>query len=154
MSAYDKDFMIFSKIKVELPYIESIWKIDPRQIEHIEGGVLSSYAMALSQYLIYFTYQRNLIKAEQHRLNNYIDRRVSVVILEDAKKYKSKTSAVDFIVSQSEDLMEKQAKLDEIHVELIHTEGIDKAISELIATIKRELSRRDNELYQTRMERR
>jgi hypothetical protein len=32
-------------------------------------------------------------------------------------------------------------------------DGIDKTVSELIATFKRELTRRENELYTTRRER-
>ena len=149
----DKGFMVFSKTDVDISYIESIWKIDPRKIESISGADLSSYAIALAQYLIYFTYQRNLIKAEQFRLNCYIDRRVSALMLEDTKKYKSKSSASDYIISINTDLLDYQSKLDAVHIELIHTEGIEKAVGELIATIKRELSRRENELFQTRMER-
>ena len=49
--------------------------------------------------------------------------------------------------------MDAQAKLDNLHTELLQTEGIDKCISELVATLKRELTRRENELYQVRVER-
>ena len=147
------DVLSFTKIKLESDLMEEIWKIDPRRIDYMDGTLLSTYAMALSQYLIYFTYQRNLAKAEQYRLNCYIDRRVSMKMLEDTKKYKTKAAAVDYIISTDDDLMDYQSKLDLVNKELIQVEGIDKAVSELIATIKRELTRRENELYQTRMER-
>jgi hypothetical protein len=49
--------------------------------------------------------------------------------------------------------MESQTRLDEIDQELLYIEGVDKSIGELIATLKRELTRRENELYAVRMER-
>ena len=49
--------------------------------------------------------------------------------------------------------MEAEAKLDELKIEMIQVDGMEKNISELIATIKRELTRRENELYATRQER-
>ena len=73
---------------------------------------------------------------------------------EEMKKHKTKASAADFIISTNLDLMDAQSKLETIQRELIQVEGMDKVVSELIATIKRELTRRENELYQVRMERR
>lgn len=150
----DKDVLSFTQVKVDNGLLNEIWTLDPRSLEAIDGINLSSYALALSQYLIYFTYQRNLTKAEQHRLSKYIDRRVSILISEGNKKFKTKSEAADYYISLEEDLLESQSKLEVIHKELMHIEGIDKVISELIATIKRELTRRENELYQVRVERR
>ena len=152
----ENDVLSFTQIKVNKGLLEEIWQFDPRQLEHIDGGKLSSYALALSQYLVYFTYQRNLAKAERHKLNKYIDRTVSLTVLspEETKKFKTKAAATDYIISINESLMAAQTKLDTLYEELIYIEGMDKVISELIATIKRELTRRENELYQVRMERR
>lgn len=150
----DQDVLSFTQVKLNNSLLNEIWQLDPRTLEHIDGKTLSSYALALSQYLIYFTYQKNLDRAEQHRLNKYIDRRVAVTLAEENKKYKTKAEAVANIVSTNTDLMDAQAKLDTLYTELTQIEGIDKNISELIATIKRELTRRENELYQTRAERR
>ena len=44
-------------------------------------------------------------------------------------------------------------KITKLKQELIKVEGIDKAVIELIAAFKRELTRRDNELYTLRKER-
>jgi len=71
-----------------------------------------------------------------------------------AKKFKTKAAALDYIISINEVLMDTQTKLDTVCDELMQIEGMDKVISELIATIKRELTRRENELYQVRRERR
>lgn len=153
----DKEVLSYTNITLNRGLIDEVWKLDPRTMDHIDGALLSSYALALAQYLIYFTYQRNLARAEQHRLDKYIDRSVSLIISSDdayLRKYKTKAVAADYIISVNESLMDAQAQLDALHKELIQTEGMDKVISELIATLKRELTRRENELYQVRVERR
>lgn len=153
----DQSVLSFTKITVNRDLLDEIWKLDPRAMDHIDGAKLSSYALALAQYLIYFTYQRNIARAEQYRLDKFIDRTVSIVVTSDTeflKKYKTKAAATDYIISTNEALMEAQTQLDALHAELMQTEGMDKVISELIATLKRELTRRENELYQVRVERR
>ncbi len=152
----DKEVLSFTKIVINHNLLDEIWKLDPRSMDHIDGVKLSSYSVALAQYLIYFTYQRNLARAEQYRLDKYIDRTVSIVVTSDTellKKYKTKAAATDYIVSTNESLMAAQTQLDALHAELMQTENMDKVISELIATLKRELTRRENELYQVRVER-
>lgn len=152
----NKDVLSFENIKINNDLINEIWKFDPRTLDSVDGVKLSSYAMALAQYLIYFTYQRNLTKAEVTKLSTYIDRTVSLTLADDSKllkEHKTKKAATEYLVSVNMDLMEAQGKLDAFKTELMHTEGIDKVVSELIATIKRELTRRENELYQVRMER-
>ena len=153
----DEDLMSFTKIQVNNDLLEEVWRLDPRKLDDLKGSTLSTYSLALAQYLVYFTYQRNIVKADVHRLNKMIDRTVSLILSEDKdllKKYKTKGSATDFLISTDTFLMEKQSNLDVLNMELMRTSGIDKTISELIATIKRELTRRENELYTVRMERR
>lgn len=152
----DNDMLSFTKIQVNHDLLEEVWKFDPRKLDDINGVTLSSYSIVLAQYLVYFTYQRNIVKAEVHRLNKMIDRTVSLILSKDKtllKEYKTKSSAIDFLISTDPYLMETQSKLDPLLMELMHIEGIDKTVSELIATIKRELTRRENELYTVRMER-
>lgn len=151
----NEDVLSFTKIKVNNDLLDEIWKFDPKTLEHVDGMRLSAYAMCLAQYLVYFTYQRNLAKAEQHRLNKYIDRTVSLIMTpEDVKKFKTKGAAAEYIITTNDELIGSQTKLEAIQLELIQIEGMDKVVSELIATIKRELTRRENELYQVRQERR
>ena len=148
--------MSFTKIQVNHDLLEKVWKFDPRKLDDINGVTLSSYSIVLAQYLVYFTYQRNIVKAEVHRLNKMIDRTISLILSKDKKllkEHKTKSSAIDFLISTDPYLMETQSKLDPLLMELMHIEGIDKTVSELIATIKRELTRRENELYTVRMER-
>ena len=153
----DPDMMVFTKIQINYDLLNEVWKFDPRRLDEIKGVTLSSYTIVLAQYLIYFTYQKNIVKADVHRLNKMIDRTVSLILSKDKnllKEHKTKSSAIDFLISTNSYLMETQSKLDVLNRELTHIEGMDKTISELIATIKRELTRRENELYTTRMERR
>ena len=148
----------YENININRDLLMEIWTFDPKQLEHKSGQDLSRYAMCLSQYLIYYAVHKNKSKAEVHRLNKYIERSVSMRMAEDTdfkKKYgKTKTDATNYLVNTDTDLMEKQARLDALHLELLEIEGMDKSISELIATIKRELTRRENELYSMRRERR
>ena len=153
----EKDVLSFEKIRVNQDLIDEVWSLDPRNLEHIDGIKLSSYAMVLAQYLIYFTSQRNKSKAESVKLTRYIDRRVSLLLSQNKdfmKEYKTKAAATDYLITTQEDLMESQSRLEAIQQELMHIEGVDKQISELIATLKRELTRRENELYTVRQERR
>jgi len=151
------DVLSFQNIKINHDLLNEVWKFDPRTLDTLKGAKLSSYAMALAQYLIYFTYQCNLSKAEIHRLNTFIERTISLTLSADPsllKEYKTKKAAAEYLVSIDMKLMEAQSKLEALKKEIMQTEGMDKVISELIATIKRELTRRENELYQVRMERR
>lgn len=153
----DKDVLSYESIKINQDLIDEIWQFDPRTLDQMGGIALSMYAVALAQYLIYFTFQRNKDKAEVYKLTKYIDRTVSLILSDDValiKKYKTKTAAADYLISTNESLMEAQTKLEAIQLDLMKIDGIDKVISELIATIKRELTRRENELYTVRQERR
>lgn len=148
--------MSFTKVQINNDLLDEIWEFDPRKLDEVKGVVLSTYNMALAQYLVYFTYQRNIVKAEIYRLTKLIDRTVSLILTANKdllKKHKTKASVVDYLVSTDVNLMELQSKLDILTSELSHIDGIDKAVSELIATIKRELTRRENELYSVRQER-
>lgn len=152
----DNDALSFTKVKINSDLLDEIWNFDPRTLDTVHGHLLSTYAVALSQYLIYFTYQKNKSRAEIHRLTKFIDRTVSLTLSNDPtllKTHKTKAAAHDYIITDSPTLMESEAKLDELKVEMIHVDGMEKNISELIATIKRELTRRENELYATRQER-
>ena len=69
------------------------------------------------------------------------------------KRYKTKAAAVEFVISTSEALNQIRKDVDTLKEELMRVEGVDKMISDLIATFKRELTRRENELYTVRKER-
>lgn len=151
----DKGVFCFEKIVINKSLLDEIWAFDPRTLDKVEGKDLSKYTIALAQYLVYYNVQKNKTKAEIHKLNRFIERTMSINITPEVhKKYKTKTAAADYLIATIPLLSKSQEKLDEFYYELNLIEGIDKSISELIATIKRELTRRENELYSVRMERR
>ena len=147
----------YENIQINRDLLSEVWMFNPIDLDNKNGSELSRYAMCLSQYLIYYNVNKNKTKAEMHRINKHIERTVSMRMVDDIdlkKKFKSKVDATHYLVTTDTELMEKQARLDDLTLELIEIEGMDKSISELIATIKRELTRRENELYATRRERR
>ena len=153
----DKDVLSFTEIQINNDFLKEIWTMNPKNLDELKGSKLSSYAVALSMYLIYFKYQRNKDKAEIQRLNTYIERTISLSLAGSPdllKKFNTKKAATEYLITTNLELMSSQTKLEAVKKDILQTEGMDKAISELIATIKRELTRRENELYQTRMERR
>lgn len=145
-----------TKVKIYHDYLEEIWALDPRNIDSTDGAKLSSYAVALSQYLIYYRVQRNKTKAEVGDLNARIDRTIVQVRpnynKEVLKSFKTKSDLNEYIINTNECLLKWQEERDKLLRELQYTEGIDKAIEEFIATLKRELTRRENELYHIRAE--
>lgn len=149
-----EDVLSFTQVRISNDVLNEIWTFDPRELEKIDGAKLSIYNVALAQYLIYFRYQVNLTKAEVHRKSKFIERTLSLSMTNElVKEYKTKTAAADYLVSTDENLIAAQSELDSLQEELLKTDGMDKVISELIATIKRELTRRENELYEVRRER-
>lgn len=153
-TSINRDVFCFEKVTINKSLLDEIWAFDPRTLDNLDGVVLSKYTIALAQYLIYYNVQKNKTKAEIYKLNKFIERTMSINITPEVhKKYKTKSAASDFLIATIPLLSEAQEKLDNFHYELNLIEGIDKSISELIATIKRELTRRENELYAVRMER-
>jgi hypothetical protein len=151
-----KDVLSFNQVRIDQDFLKEIWLLDPRTLENIDGAKLSAYALALSQYIVFLKFQCNETKAEIYRLTTYIERSISLALTDNpklAREHGTKKAATEVLISTREDLMASQTKLEALKLENMKTEGMDKAISELIATIKRELTRRENELYQVRMAR-
>lgn len=145
------DMYAFRSAQPDRSFIDSIFAFDVRQLESIKDTVVSQYVIALSQYLIYFKAGINETKK-----NLAIKKRnlsVSVAQLmtaEYVKQYKNKEQAKTNLIFTNPDLNKLQLEVDALNDELSILDGIDKTISELIAAFKRELTRRENELYQQR----
>jgi len=69
------------------------------------------------------------------------------------KEHKTQTAARDYLIRANPESSIMRDKITKLKQKLIKVEGIDKAVIELIAAFKRELTRRDNELYTLRKER-
>lgn len=150
----DEGVLLFNNMRPDKSFIEEVFKFDARNLEHTDSSEISKYAITLSQYLIYFKSQVNETKVNIYKKKRFVENSVNQLITKDVlKQYKTKRDATYFIIANTASLNEAQDSIEALEEELILVEGVDKAISELIATFKRELTRRENELYQIRQER-
>jgi len=148
------DTSVFSKINPDIDFINDIFQFDVRNLESTDGVRVSQFCVALGQYLIFLRYQRNTTKIEIVRKRRTIDGVIANLLTPElVKTYRNKTNAVAHLMATVEQLVAVQNEIEPLKDELMLLEGVDKSIHELIAAFKRELTRRDNELYQTRQER-
>ena len=149
----NEELLKFKKVKPNKDLIDKIFTYDVNDLDVTDGVVISKYAIALAQYLIFYRAEINNIKIEVFRKQRFIDATVNQLLTREVlKKYKTKKDAYSSIVNSNEDLFKIQAELYTLGDELMLVEGVDKTVSELIAVFKRELTRRENELYTVRKE--
>jgi hypothetical protein len=126
-----------------------------KNLHGLADPTLSQYVIALSQWLVYYKAQVNETKAQINQIQSDIDFLVATWMDEAVlKKYKTQTAAREYLIRNNPESAVMQEKLKKLKTDLIKVEGIDKAVSEMIAAFKREMTRRDNELYTIRKERR
>lgn len=150
----DKGVKLFENVKPDIEYINEILTFDAKNLDALESATVSKYATALSQYLIYFKTETNKARISVHQKQRALDAGINQVLTKDVlKQYKTKTAAVEYIIANSPELSAIKNGIDRIKDELMLVEGVDKMISDLVATLKRDLTRRENELYTIRKER-
>lgn len=144
----------FSKINIDDSFLDEVWAFSPRDLGSLDDLRVSMYSTALAQFLIFFKYEQNKTKAEIAKQKKLLDSTISVSLTKEIiKEYKTKTAAAEYMVCNNPQLAKLEQDMDDAKMELIRLDGIDKAVSEYIATFKRELTRRENELYAIRAER-
>jgi len=149
------DTKLFENINIDKSFIAKIFQFDIRKLETTDGVEISQYCTALGQYLIYLKYQTNKTKVELSRKKRVLEGVINQRLTPDLiKKFGNKTNAVSDIMKNSKSIDNLQKEIEPLQDELMLLDGLDKTISELIAVFKRELTRRDNELYTIRQERR
>jgi hypothetical protein len=149
-----KDLNAATHINVDQDYIDSIFAYNVRNLEITDSLILSQYIIALSQYLIYFKSKLNENKVDIRRKQRFIDNIVSQLLTKELiKEYKTKKDASAYLIDNTENLYKIQTEMDDLKDQEFLLDGVDKTISELIASFKRELTRRENEQWQTRKER-
>ena len=105
-------------------------------------------------WLIYYRAQVNETKAQISQLISDVEFLISTWMTPQIlKEYKTQTAARDYLIRTNPESSIMRDKITELKKDLIKVEGIDKAVIELIAAFKRDLTRRDNELYTLRKER-
>jgi hypothetical protein len=150
----DAELMSFSNVLPNNDLMTEIWAFDVRELEGVPSVTISKYVIALSQWLVYYKVQINEAKAQKSQLKSDIDFLVSTWMTPELlKEYKTQTAVKEYLIRNNSESSYMYDKIKKIDYDLVKVEGIDKAITELISAFKRELTRRDNELYTTRMER-
>ncbi len=151
----DSGVMSFNKIEINNNFLEQIWKFNPLTLGSLDDLTVSQYSICLAQYLIFFRSELNQTKAIIVKKKKLLDSSIAIAMDADViKKYKTKTAAIDFIKNSSPELTLLENEIDDLKDEVIRIEGIDKSVSEYIATFKRELTRREKEIFAIRAERR
>lgn len=151
----DEELLSFSKVQPSSDLIDEIWSFNVKNLQSISDSILSQYMIALAQWLIYYKVQVNEVKAEINRLQSDLEFLVSTWMTEGIlKDHKTQTAARNYLIKSRPESATMDDKLKKLKLDLIKVDGIDKAVTELITSFKRELTRRDNELYAIRRERR
>ena len=151
----DKDVLSFTKVQPSNDLINEIFTFNVKNLHALQDPTLSQYVIALSQWLVFYKAQVNDTKAQINQIQSDLEFLVATWMNEDVlKKHRTQTAARDYLIRNNSGSAAMQDKLIKLKQELIRVEGIDKAVSELIAAFKRELTRRENELYTIRKERR
>ena len=144
----------FENIHINNELMNEIWSFNPQQLESYSDIQISKYTIALAQYLVYFTSQKNITKAILTRKKKDLDCIVTVSLDKELlKKYKTKKEAAEYLVTVDPNFYKLDIEVTDLQEELIRIEGIDTSISEFIATFKREVGRREKELQSTKWER-
>jgi len=147
----DAGLLLYQKSKPEESLIEQIFTYDVRTLEQTDDMFISKSVLALSQYLVYFKSQYNTTKANVTIKERIIEGVLFGLITPDViKEFKTKKDARASLIYTNEVLNKLQLEIEALEDELVLLDGIDKTIMELIAAFKRELTRRENELYQRR----
>lgn len=148
---FDNDLLIPGSCKPDSNFINSVFSYDVQQLEVTPSVTLSKYIIGLSQYLIYFKSSVNKIKAELVRKERILETMLIQMLNDkDLKKFKTKKEAKVYFINNFPELNTLDQEINKLHEEIYLLDGVDKSISELIAALKRELTRRENELYQQR----
>jgi vacuolar-type H+-ATPase subunit I/STV1 len=152
----DDGVFIFENVKPDMDYISKILAFDVRHLESVAHADLSKYCAALGQFIIFFKSQVNSVNAELYKNKKTLEDSINERLREKPdilKKHKTKASAVEFIINEDQALIAIKNVIEAQKLELMRVEGMDRPVSELIAVFKKEMSRRENELWQTRQER-
>jgi len=136
-------------------FIKQAFSLDVRRLESVPSADLSKYIIGLSQYLIYFRSQYNKVLVQIKQKQRFIEATVYQMLTKELlNEHKTKKDATEFIISSSPTLAQIREDLDILKDEELLMNGIDKTITELIVSLKREMTRREHEMDETRTSRR
>lgn len=145
------DLQLYETCRPDESFVKQIFAYDARTLEQTDDLFISKCILGLSQYLVYFKseYNKKLQqKSEKQRILEAV--LFQIITPELIKQYKTKKDIRSDLVYTNPVLNKLQIDIEVLQDELFLLDGMDKTIQELIAAFKRELTRRENELYQRR----
>lgn len=145
------DLQLYETCRPDESFVKQIFAYDARTLEQTDDLFISKCILGLSQYLVYFKsgYNKKLQqKSEKQRILEAA--LFQIITPELIKQYKTKKDIRSDLVYTNPVLNKLQIDIEVLQDELFLLDGMDKTIQELIAAFKRELTRRENELYQRR----
>ena len=147
----DPGLKLVDKVRPIESFITQVFEYDVRTLGSTTGEFIAQCVLALSQYNIYYRNQYNEKKMLLSRQQRLIDSTLFHLITpEIIKEFKTKKDARMRLLLTDATLNGIQLEIEVLQDELYLMDGMDKTISELTASFKRELTRRENELYQQR----
>jgi hypothetical protein len=144
-----EELMVFKMPRNET-LMDEIFKFDPRNLEATPSAKISEYTIGLSQFLIYFSSQINQTKVKLMQKNRVVDLAVS----RSDVKGKTKSEIRQKVIDSDTELQQIDLDMHALEGEIKMTEGLEKYYVELINSLKRELTRREQELKFSISERR
>lgn len=150
------DLFSFQNVKLNRDLLDEIWSFDPNTLESKDDVTISRYAIGLAQYLVYFRSEYNRNKAVLAKKKQLLDASLVMALdnSKDIKGFKTKAAATEYLITTDSKLSVLNEEINNLKEELTYLEGVDKSVSEYIATFKRDLTRREKELNTVRSERR
>ncbi len=147
----EEGLKLVQRVQPNESFVSDVFAYDVRTLGQTTGEYIAQCILALSQYKIYFKNKCNEKKMFLSQKQRLIDSTLfHLVTPEIIKEHKTKKDARMRLLLTDPTLNAIQLEIEVLQDELYLVDGMDKTISELTASFKRELTRRENELYQQR----
>ena len=151
MNEHAEKLLLF-KMESDNELIEEAKSLSVRDLESIPSLTLSKYVIVLSQYLVFLTSQVNRSRV-MYKIHS---RKFEMALYKAIKNISGKTLTEKKAKALEEDTVlqhhEEQMHLYDLEIEA--AKDVEKNITLLVNSIKRELTRREAELGAARVERR
>ena len=145
------DLQLYETCRPDESFVKQIFAYDARTLEQTDDLFISKCILGLSQYLVYFKSEYNKKLQQKSEKQRILEAALFQIITPELiKQYKTKKDIRSDLVYTNPVLNKLQIDIEVLQDELFLLDGMDKTIQELIAAFKRELTRRENELYQRR----
>lgn len=134
------------EIKPNNDMVDKALSFNVRDLDTISETDLTKMIVGVSQYIIYITLEINKLKVQKIVIERDIDVDVAVFVASNGISKGTKTEKRLMAIGSSVDLINKENKLNNLLVELLLLDNIDKYLEFYCNALKKDLSRREREL--------